>query len=207
MAFSGFGAYPPDMEDVRDPQPNTEFDNTPPAPGDLEMVRGFMSLHDHVPVTEDSLPPTRATIAWWLREHGLLDPAADASDEDLAWAADVLEALRARVLENMGAAPDPATIATLDAAAADVGLAPRFGAEGLVPRADGVRGAVGQVIAIAFLAELDGSWSRFKECGDPTCRSVFYDRSKNRSGKWCVMAECGNRAKVRAYRERERAKA
>jgi hypothetical protein len=116
------------MEDVREPQPNTEFDNTPPAPGDLEMVRGFMSLHDHVPVTEDSLPPTRATIAWWLREHGLLDPAADASDEDLAWAADVLEALRARVLENMGAAPDPATIATLDAAAADVGLAPRFAA-------------------------------------------------------------------------------
>jgi predicted RNA-binding Zn ribbon-like protein len=36
---------------------------------------------------------------------------------------------------------------------------------------------------------------------------VFYDRSKNRSGRWCVMAECGNRAKVRAYRERERAKA
>ena len=63
------------------------------------------------------------------------------------------------------------------------------------------------ILAIAFLAELDGSWSRFKECGDPTCRSVFYDRSKNRSGKWCVMAECGNRAKVRAYRERERAKA
>jgi hypothetical protein len=195
------------MEPLRDLEPNTEFDNTPPAPGELEMVRGFMSLHDHVPVTEDSLPPTGATIEWWLREQGLLDSGADASEEDLDWAADVLEALRARVFENMGAEPDPATIATLDAAAADVGLAPRFGAEGLVPRADGVRGAVGQIIAIAFLAELDGSWSRFKECGDPTCRSVFYDRSKNRSGKWCVMAECGNRAKVRAYRERERAKA
>ncbi len=132
------------MEDHRDAEPNTEFDNTPPAPGELEMVRGFMSLHDHVPVTEDSLPPTGATIAWWLRDQGLLDPSADASDKDLAWSADVLEALRARVFENMGAEPDPATIATLDAAAADVGLAPRFGAEGLVPRADGVRGAVGQ---------------------------------------------------------------
>jgi hypothetical protein len=190
------------MEERRDVKPNTEFDNTPPAPGELEMVRGFMSLHDHVPVTEDSLPPTEATIEWWLREQGLLDPGVDASSEDLDWAADVLEALRARVFENMGAEPDPTTIATLDAAAADVGLAPRF-----VPRADGVRGAIGRILAIAFLAELDGSWSRFKECGDPTCRSVFYDRSKNRSGKWCVMAECGNRAKVRAYRERERAKA
>jgi hypothetical protein len=195
------------MEKAPAVEPNTEHDNTPPAPGELELVRGFLSLHDHVPVTEDSLPPTAATIEWWLREQDLLEPGADASDADLAWAAEVLEALRARVFENMGAQPDPTTIATLDAAAADVGLAPRFGAEGLVPRAGGVRGAVGQIIAIAFLAELDGSWSRFKECGDPTCRSVFYDRSKNRSGKWCVMAECGNRAKVRAYRERERAKA
>lgn len=195
------------MEATRVPGPNTEFDNTPPAPGELELVRGFLSLHDHVAVTEDSLPPSGATIEWWLREQGLLEPGTDVSEEDLEWAAEILEALRARVFENMGAEPDPATIATLDAAAADVGLAPRFGAEGLVPRAGGVRGAVGQIIAIAFLAELDGSWSRFKECGDPTCRSVFYDRSKNRSGKWCVMAECGNRAKVRAYRERERAKA
>jgi len=195
------------MEDARDRGPNTEYDNTPPAPGELELVRAFLSLHDHVPVTEDSLPPSRATIEWWLREQGLLQPGADVSGQDLDWAAEVLEALRDRVFENMGAEPDPATIATLDAAAADVGLAPRFGAEGLVARAGGVRGAVGQIIAIAFLAELDGSWSRFKECGDPTCRSVFYDRSKNRSGKWCVMAECGNRAKVRAYRERERAKA
>src|SRR4029079_14688298 len=126
-----------------------------------------MRVHDHVHVTETLLPHTRATIAWWLREHGLLDPAADASDEDLAWAADVLGALRVRVLENIGAAPASAPHRTLDAAAADVGLAPRFGAEGLVPRANGVRGAVGQIIAIAFLAELDGSWSRFKECGDP----------------------------------------
>lgn len=190
-------------------EPNLEHDTTPPAPGDLELVRGFMSLHEHAPRTGTrvSIPPNSATIAWWLREQGLLDPGADADDNDLAWASDVLTALRARVEENMGASPDPATITTLDAAASEVGLAPRFGAEGLVPRADGVRGAVGQILAIAFLAELDGSWSRFKECGEPTCRSVFYDRSKNRSGRWCVMAECGNRAKVRAYRERERAKA
>src|SRR5262245_54238363 len=95
VEFSGFSAYPPGMEDVRDLEPNREFDNTPPAPGELELVRGFLSLHDHVPVTEDSLPPTRATIEWWLREHGLLDPGAEASDADLDWATDVLEALRA----------------------------------------------------------------------------------------------------------------
>jgi predicted RNA-binding Zn ribbon-like protein len=97
-------------------------------------------------------------------------------------------------------------MATLDEAASRTGLVPRFGAEGLVPTSEGVRGAVGHVLAVAFLADLDGSWRRFKECSSPDCRSVFYDRSKNHSGRWCVMAECGNRAKVRAYRERERAK-
>ncbi|MGH2778535.1 MAG: CGNR zinc finger domain-containing protein, partial [Actinomycetota bacterium] len=33
-------------------------------------------------------------------------------------------------------------------------------------------------------------------------KAAFYDHSKNRSGKWCTMRVCGNRAKTRAYRER-----
>ncbi|HEX6579263.1 MAG TPA: CGNR zinc finger domain-containing protein, partial [Actinomycetota bacterium] len=34
---------------------------------------------------------------------------------------------------------------------------------------------------------------------------VFFDRSKNKSGKWCSMNACGNRAKVRAFRARQAA--
>jgi predicted RNA-binding Zn ribbon-like protein len=37
-----------------------------------------------------------------------------------------------------------------------------------------------------------------------SCEWAFYDWSKNRSGTWCDMAVCGNRAKARAYRERRR---
>jgi predicted RNA-binding Zn ribbon-like protein len=185
---------------------NTEIDTTPPAPGELELVRAFLSLHDHEPGNSDSLPPSTSTIRWWLTEQELLPADAEASPEDLAWAAEVLEALRSRVFENMGEPPNPAAMTTLDDATARAGLVPRFGAEGLVPTAQGVRGAIGQVLAVAFLADLDGSWKRFRECGSPDCRSVFYDRSKNHSGRWCTMAECGNRAKVRAYRERARTK-
>ena len=50
--------------------------------------------------------------------------------------------------------------------------------EALRPDALGIRGAVGRVLSIAFLAELDGSWSRFKGCSSPTCRAVFWDRSR-----------------------------
>lgn len=184
---------------------NTEHDTTPPAPGELELVRSFLSIHDHEPDIAASLPPGLATIAWWLEEKaGLLPSGATVSGEDLRWAGDVLEALRAQVLETAGHPHDVGAIATLDAAARDAGIVPRFGDAGLTATAPGLRGAIGRLLSVAFLAQLDGSWRRFKECSNPDCRSVFYDRSKNHSGRWCTMADCGNRAKVRAYRERER---
>ncbi len=190
------------MDDVPR-QPHTDADSTPRAPGELELVRAFLSVHDHVYGTRDSLPPSTSTIAWWLRERGLI--VEERPDEaDLRWAADVLEALRSRVRENMGAAGDPEAIRTLDDAARASGLSVHFGSEGLAPTVGGVRGAIGRILAVAFVSELDGTWSRFKMCSSRDCRSVFWDRSKNRSGRWCTMKDCGNRAKVRAYRERER---
>jgi hypothetical protein len=201
--ISGFAAYPLLVETARRPA-NADVDATPPAPGDLELVRGFLSLHDHVAGTRDSLPPSSETIAWWLRERGLLGDDEVPADAELRWAAQILEALRSRVSENTGASADAVAIRALDRAARETELSLDFGGKALRPEALGVRGAGGRILAIAFLAELDGSWSRFKECSSPTCRAVFWDRSKNRSGRWCTMKDCGNRAKVRAYRERER---
>ena len=45
---------------------------------------------------------------------------------------------------------------------------------------------------------------RHAHAGNPDCRWAFYDGSKNRSGRWCDMASCGNRMKARAFRERAR---
>ena len=42
-----------------------------------------------------------------------------------------------------------------------------------------------------------------KACERDSCRWVFYDRSKNRSGSWCDPADCGTRERSRrAYRRR-----
>ena len=49
-----------------------------------------------------------------------------------------------------------------------------------------------------------GRWQRLKVCAEHSCRYAFYDSSRNRSGSWCTMAVCGNRAKARSYRERRR---
>jgi predicted RNA-binding Zn ribbon-like protein len=42
--------------------------------------------------------------------------------------------------------------------------------------------------------------ARLKACAD--CRLLFLDQSRNRSRRWCSMAGCGSRAKMRRYRSR-----
>ena len=187
------------------PQPVHEVLGGAPAPGDLELVRGFLSLHDHQAGNPDSLDPTTASLAWWLHDRMLLDPTEEPPEPDLVWALSVRDALISKVLENMGADPDPAANDLLNAAVADTGLRPRFEGNPFETDADGVRSAIGRLLGIAFLAELDGSWHRFRRCADPSCLTVFYDRTKNHSGKWCSMQSCGNRSKVRAFRERRAA--
>ncbi len=184
---------------------------TPRAPGELELVRSFLSLHEHARgVGTSSLPPTPPAMRWWLTRHNLVGPGEDPSDEELDGALELLEALRQTILAPAdGRRVDDLAVRTIDAAARDAGLELRFGSDGppsIQPAAGGVRGALGRVLSIAYLARLDGRWSRFKECRSDECRAVFYDRSKNHSGRWCSMDSCGNRNKVRAWRERQEAR-
>lgn len=44
-----------------------------------------------------------------------------------------------------------------------------------------------------------------KVCSDATCLDLFVDATKNHRRRWCDMKVCGNRAKVRRFRARQRA--
>jgi predicted RNA-binding Zn ribbon-like protein len=48
---------------------------------------------------------------------------------------------------------------------------------------------------------------RIRTCSASDCRLVFYDESRTNNRRWCSMQRCGNRAKVRAFRERSGARA
>lgn len=48
--------------------------------------------------------------------------------------------------------------------------------------------------------------SRVRQCGAENCGWLFLDTSRNRSRQWCDMRDCGNLAKVRRFRRRQRAK-
>ena len=78
------------------------------------------------------------------------------------------------------------------------------GEPALVPAAAGVDGGLAQLLAIVERSVAEGSWERLKACPREECEWAFYDRTKNRSGRWCRMEECGNLAKARAFRERRR---
>ena len=43
-----------------------------------------------------------------------------------------------------------------------------------------------------------------KKCSDPTCGWLFLDISRNRSRRWCDMADCGNRAKASRFYKKKK---
>lgn len=187
-----------------------EHDDTPPAPGDLELVRAFLSLHEHRDATAANLPPTAPTFEAFLHDEGLLPTGVRVTEADVRMLLALYNALRARVHAEAGEPVPPEASAAIERAAKEAGLELRFPGEGeptLEPTAGGVAGTIGRILVIAFLSELDGEWDHLKECGSDSCISIFYDRSRNHSGRWCSMESCGNRAKVRAFRERQRARA
>lgn len=49
------------------------------------------------------------------------------------------------------------------------------------------------------------SIEKLRDCGDPHCRWLFLDTSKNHTRRWCNMAVCGNRMKARRFKAQRRA--
>jgi predicted RNA-binding Zn ribbon-like protein len=174
------------------------------APGELEQVRAFVNTLDLEQGSDELDSPS--ALASWLTDRKLLEPSTEAGPGDLSRAIDLREALRALMLANNGELPVPAgAAAILDGAVMRARVQLRFDegcAGALRPAAAGVDAALGRLLAVVHEASADGTWQRLKACREHSCEWAFYDHTKNRSGAWCNMAVCGNRAKARAYRER-----
>ncbi|MFE0174005.1 CGNR zinc finger domain-containing protein [Streptomyces sp. NPDC059002] len=176
------------------------------APGALELVREFINTRD-LETRSDGLD-SPDDLRSWLTGRELI--GAGTTVDDAAWqtALEVREALRALAATHSGRPMDPAAARTLDTLAADTVIRLRFRDDGTSyvgpEERTGVRTALGRILALVDAAAREGTWPRLKVCPAEDCLWVFYDHSKNRSGTWCQMAECGNRAKGRAFRARTR---
>ena len=47
-----------------------------------------------------------------------------------------------------------------------------------------------------------GDLAKLRQCGGADCGWLFLDTSRNHRRQWCDMQDCGNRAKVRRFREK-----
>jgi predicted RNA-binding Zn ribbon-like protein len=158
------------------------YDIPKAAPQPLREVQLLINSAD--------LENERDWLPEWLVERGLLET-------ELERARSLREGLRALVLANNGRAVGDDALAVVNAAAKQLSL--RVDASARVS-VDAAGDALDRVVAIAFGAMLDGTWTRLKACRN--CRWSFYDYSPNRSATWCSMQLCGNRKKTRAYRAR-----
>jgi predicted RNA-binding Zn ribbon-like protein len=173
-------------------------------PEDLELIRSFVNTAELDEDIDELATP--ASLRDWIREHELGD-GPEPSEEDRRRVIAVREALRALLLANGGEPLDPGAVEALNSAAAPVALKVRFGDDAqpeLSPAGKSIDAALGTILAAVVKAMADGTWPRLKACREDTCQWAFYDRSRNRSGQWCSMAVCGNRAKARAYRHRHK---
>jgi predicted RNA-binding Zn ribbon-like protein len=182
------------------------------APGRLELVRRFVNTRD-IEANRDALATTIG-LETWLRGAGLLDadtqpPQPPVGAADRTHAVEVREALRALLLANHDNRPAPAeAVRVLNGAMRRAALSPSFSVATVArwtvePATGGVDGALGRLLGVVIETMADGTWPRLKACMNDDCQWAFYDKSRARSGKWCSMGVCGNRAKQRAWRSRQ----
>jgi predicted RNA-binding Zn ribbon-like protein len=173
------------------------------APGELEKVRAFVNTLD-IENAEDELTNPVA-LRRWVHRAGL--PAGGESTvDDLEVAIELREAMRSALVANHDSSLVPAeALAVLNRVARDTGVTLLFAPDRTwTTRVDstGVPSALGTLVAIALAAMQKGTWPRLKVCANDRCRWAFYDHSRARTGRWCSMEVCGNRAKQSAWRSR-----
>jgi predicted RNA-binding Zn ribbon-like protein len=177
----------------------------PDASAELERLRDFVNTND-IEGEADELGTPQLLRAWLLA--GRLIPAGTAVDADAhRRAIAIREGLRALGSANNGEPIDIDRVEALNQVAAGLPVVVSAQPDGwrLSPAAaPGVDGFLASLMATVAQSMADGSWSRVKACRRDTCRWLFFDHSRNRSGTWCSMAGCGSRMKARAYRARQR---
>ena len=191
---------------VSPPQPG----GRPAAPGDVGLLQAFLNTHfDLVTDHGADLLATRAGARRWLSAHGLLPPKARITRADLDRLQRVREGLRQLIVVGQGSGdePSPPAARAINEPLMGAAIELRFTERGpeLIP-VDGsaVDRVLGWLAAIVARAMIDGSWRRLKVCPGPHCGWVFYDHSRNGSGRWCSMNVCGGREKARAHYRRRR---
>jgi predicted RNA-binding Zn ribbon-like protein len=144
----------------------------------------------------------------WLAAEHLL-PEVSPTDDDLARARELREALRGLALAAVRSKPSPeANITVVNTVlAGDRPLRLHRGATpGLGARPPATAGEAFARIARQAAEQLTGPLAAtLRSCSDPECGMLFLDPGGRR--RWCAAEVCGVRNRVRAHRHRRKVQA
>lgn len=144
-----------------------------------------------------------AALTLWLAEH--FDAVDTGSRDARLDDALMLRSAIARLAEAAEAATDldPRDIDVVNLVAAMPDIPPTLsGGSRQAGRASASGGQALATIARETVELLGSAADRLRRCAAPECRMLYLDTSRAGSRRWCSMQRCGNRAKVRAHRER-----
>lgn len=175
----------------------------PPAPEPVRLVQRFLNSAD-IEAGDEALD-SPAGVRRWLASAGLPGSRSPISNADVVRVVELREAIRDMIEGRSHGAPPASAVRRLNRAAIDLPLRLRATVDGIglvAARPTGLAVALGQIVGVLAQAAADESLDRLKVCSNDVCRWAYWDSSRNRSGRWCTMAVCGNRIKGRAFRGR-----
>jgi predicted RNA-binding Zn ribbon-like protein len=154
-------------------------------------------------------------LATWLVRAGVMERpgrAGAVSRKVLGQAVDLREAIDALLVCSLERAPAPSEAITLiDDWLVFAGVRPQLvcddhGRPLLTERAaaDSPRRALGTIALDAATMLGTDQRARIRICASETCSGRFFDRSPAGRRRWCSMRTCGNEAKARRHRQRQR---
>jgi predicted RNA-binding Zn ribbon-like protein len=156
---------------------------------------------------------TPEDLATWLVRAGVMDASAAVSQNVLAQAVDLREAIDTLLVAAIDGTPIASTeaITLIDDWLVFAGVRSQLvaGDDGtplLTERAaaDSPRRALGTIALDAATMLGTDQRSRIRICASDTCSGRFFDRSPAGRRRWCSMRTCGNEAKARRHRQRQR---
>lgn len=162
------------------------------APGGLALIEALVNSLD-VETGADTLDTADGRAAF------------AAAAEDVPAVRVLREALRAVCLAHTGHRAEDDAVSVLDGLLAHAPLrvtVDATGAASLCP-VEEPPGLTARVASAIAAASADGTWARLKACEAADCRWAYYDRSPAGRRRWCSMAVCGARAKMRTYRAKQ----
>jgi predicted RNA-binding Zn ribbon-like protein len=145
-------------------------------------------------------------LSAWAVQAGMVDVAIAVTEDDLAAAIELREAIYRMVTARLEHRPlEVADVDLINDRASQPRLTPRLHADGSTSR-DGTPSQLLATLAADLLDLLAGSdIDNVKGCAHVNCTRLYLDSSRAKNRHWCGMGTCGNKVKVQAFRARQRA--